>query len=463
MTDRRLGDPDSNEMGFEAIGRSTMSNNKKSTIAGLINATLALQAPSPRLPTAKDKGVLQDLRFRQRELGRAKREVQEAQQKLNSIKMESVRRLTSGVAHVFNNLLTPIKGYSELLLKWAGPADPLRRCAEQISKAADCAASVICQLQAFAGRQMRVPKLLDLNAVLADMTPRLRQLIGEQVELITLWGLELRRVKADPAQIEQVMMNLVLNARDAMPHSGQLTTETANIELHETDIDPRVRARPGAYVMLAVTDTGCGMDRETQSHLFEPFFTTKDQSKGMGLGLSTLYGIVKQNEGYVVVTSRPGQGARFKIYLPAVQENIRELNPVKVCAGPYPGAEVILLVEDQELVRHFVGELLRSWGYTVLEASNGNEALSTSKRQKGPIGLMVTDVEMPEMSGRELASHLSPLRPEMKVLFMSGYTMETFDQDGMSQAGTEFLQKPFTAAALRSKLKDLLGAGLPSG
>ena len=215
--------------------------------------------------------------------------------------------------------------------------------------------------------------------------------------------------------------------------------------------------------MLAVADTGCGMDRETQSHLFEPFFTTKDQSKGMGLGLSTLYGIVKQNEGYVVVTSRPGQGTRFKIYLPAVQENIRELNPVKVCAGPYPGAEVILLVEDQELVRHFVGELLRSWGYTVLEASNGNEALSTSKRQKGPIGLMVTDVEMPEMSGRELARHLSPFRPEMKVLFMSGYTMETFGQDGISQAGTELLQKPFTAAALRSKLKDLLGAGPPNG
>ena len=449
-------------MGFEPIGRSPTANYQKMTKAELIKTILA-HAPSPWVPPAKDEGVLQDLRFRQRELGRAKRQLQEAQQKLNSIKMETVQRLTSGVAHVFNNLLTPIKGYSELLLKRASPADPLRRYAEQISKAADCAASVICQLQAFAGRQKRVPKVLDLNAVLADMTPRLRQLIGEQAELVTLWGHELRRVKADPAQIEQVMMNLVVNARDAMPYSGQLTTETANVELHETDIDPRVRARPGAYVMLAVTDTGCGMDRDTQSHLFEPFFTTKDQSKGMGLGLSTLYGIVKQNEGYVVVTSRPGQGTRFKIYLPAVQENIGELNPVKVCAGPYPGAEVILLVEDQELVRHFVGELLRSWGYTVLEASNGNEALSTSKRQKGPIGLMVTDVEMPEMSGRELASHLSPLRPEMKVLFMSGYTMETFGQDGMAQAGTEFLQKPFTATALMSKLKDLLGAGPPSG
>src|SRR5205809_1139195 len=340
-------------MGFEPRGRLPTANYQKMTKAGLIKAILALQPPIPWVPPAKDEGVLQDLGFRQRELERAKRDVREAQQQLNSIKMESVRRLTSGVAHVFNNLLTPIKGYSELLLKWASPGDPLRRYAEQISKAADCAASVICQLQAFAGCQNRVPKLLDLNAVLADMTPRLRQLIGEQVELITLWGLELRRVKADPAQIEQVMMTMVLNARDAMPHSGQLTTETANIELHATDIDPRVRARPGAYVMLAVTDTGCGMDRDTQSHLFEPFFTTKDQSKGMGLGLSTLYGIVKQNEGYVVVTSQPGQGTRFKIYLPAVQENIGDLNPGKICAEPYAGAEVILLVEDQELVRHF--------------------------------------------------------------------------------------------------------------
>jgi two-component system cell cycle sensor histidine kinase/response regulator CckA len=372
-------------------------------------------------------------------------------------KMEAVGRLAGGVAHDFNNLVTVITGFSEIMLhRHLGDHDPLREPIEEIQKAGERAASLTRQLLAFSRRQVLQPKVLDLNAVVADIDKMLRRLIGEDIELITVLNPGLRPVKADPGQVEQIIMNLTVNARDAMPQGGKLTIETANVELDEAYARLHLAVQPGPYVMLAMSDTGAGMDAETQAHIFEPFFTTKEE--GTGLGLSTVYGIVKQSGGYIWVYSEPGQGTTFKIYLPQVEEAVEPLKPSAAPTRPPQGSETVLVVEDDEGVRTLAREFLQMDGYTALEARHGEEALQVCEQHEGPIHLMVTDVVMPGMSGRELAEHLAPLRPEMKVLYISGYTDNAIVRHCVLEPGTAFLQKPFTTDALARKVRLALDA-----
>jgi PAS domain S-box-containing protein len=380
------------------------------------------------------------------------------EQLLQSQKMEAVGRLAGGIAHDFNNLLTTINGYSELTLRQLAPGDPLHNNVEEIRKAASRAASLTSQLLAFSRRQVLQPKVLDLNAVVSDTGKMLRRLIGEDIELVTILDSEAGRVKADPHQIEQVLMNLAVNARDAMPDGGQLIIETMNVELDEEYAGQHISIRPGPYVMLAVSDTGDGMDEETQSRIFEPFFTTKERGRGTGLGLSTVYGIVKQSDGYVWVYSEPGRGTTFKIYLPRVEEEIEAIEPSAAPTDLLWGTETILLVEDEEGVRKITREALELNGYRVLEAAGGAEAQVICKLHEGRIDLMVTDMIMPQMSGRELAERLASLRPEMKVLYISGYTENAVLQQGL-EAGMAFLQKPFTLEALTQKVREVLDKG----
>ncbi|MGB7926350.1 MAG: PAS domain S-box protein [Pyrinomonadaceae bacterium] len=377
-----------------------------------------------------------------------------------SQKMEAVGRLAGGVAHDFNNLLTAISGYSELMLRRLRHGDPLRHNAEEINKAGNRAASLTSQLLAFSRKQVLQPKVLDLNMVVADMDKMLRRLIGENIELVTMTEDELWSIKADPGQIQQVILNLVVNARDAMPEVGRLTIETANIELdNENARWNNVGAHPGRYVMLAVNDTGCGMDTQTRERVFEPFFTTKEIGKGTGLGLSTVYGIVKQSGGYIWVYSEPEKGTTFKIYLPCIEE-LADALPHRNPAGEMPqGRETVLLVEDEPLVRRLAARVLREQGYTVLEASNGEEALRVAhEHAAGEIHLLLTDVVMPRMSGREVAEHLALIRPRMLVLYTSGYTENSIVHHGVMEDGVAFLQKPFTPDDLARKVREVLDA-----
>ncbi len=374
-------------------------------------------------------------------------------------KVEAIGRLAGGVAHDFNNLLMTIKGCSELLLNEFDRRDPRRDEVEEIRKAAERATSLTRQLLAFGRRQVLQPQVLDLNVVVANMNKMLHRLIGEDVQLNTVLAPDLWPVKVDPGQIEQVLMNLAVNARDAMPQGGKLTIETANVIHDEEYAREHVSVKPGFYVMLAVTDTGLGMDKETQSHLFEPFFTTKEEGRGSGLGLSTAYGIIKQSEGNIWAYSEPGKGTTFKIYMPRVEKSTKRYRPKTSVATVAPGGtETILLVEDEDSVRVMVSKVLQSKGYTVLEASQGHEALQVSDHHEGPIHLMVTDVVMPQMSGRELAEKLAPFRPEMGVLYMSGYPDKAIIHHGVLEAGTAFLQKPFTLNALEWKVREVLDA-----
>jgi two-component system, cell cycle sensor histidine kinase and response regulator CckA len=374
-------------------------------------------------------------------------------------KMEAVGRLAGGVAHDFNNLLTVIKGYAELLRNEPGDTGTYQRNLEQISKAADRAAALTRQLLAFSRRQVLALEAVDLGEVVSDLQELLQRLLGEDVELETQGNQRLGQVRADRGQIEQVLMNLAINARDAMPQGGKLIITTDNIDLVKPVSSGRFTVMPGEYVMLTVTDTGSGMDQETQSHIFEPFFTTKEQGKGTGLGLSTVYGIVKQSGGYIWVSSEMGNGTSFKIYLPRVFEQAAAVMPVQVKERDgfqQAGSNTLLLVEDEAGIRELTSELLAGWGYEVLVARNGVEGLEISEKYQGTIHLMLTDVVMPHMNGRDLAERVRQMRPEIKVIFMSGYTDNLVLQGGMVEEGSDFIQKPFNAETLAKRVRAAL-------
>jgi PAS domain S-box-containing protein len=374
-----------------------------------------------------------------------------------SQKMEAVGRLAGGVAHDFNNLLTVIKGYSELMLDQLEAADPMRAEVEEIQRAADRAASLTRQLLAFSRQQVLAPKVIDLNTVVGNMDKLLKRLLGEDVDLFTVLDPKIGTVRADPGQVEQVIMNLAVNARDAMPKGGKLTIETSNVALDEGYAREHASVKPGYYVMIAVSDTGIGMDAVTRSHVFEPFFTTKELGKGTGLGLSTVYGIVKQSGGYIWVYSELGMGTTFKVYLPRVDAAAEFLKRA-VSSDPHRGHETVLLVEDEDGVRALIRQVLHRNGYTVLQASHGGEALLLCERHEGKIDLLLTDVVLTQMSGTELAQRLLQIRPDMRVLYMSGYTDEAIVQHGVLSPGTSFLQKPFTNEFLARKVREVLDA-----
>jgi PAS domain S-box-containing protein len=374
-------------------------------------------------------------------------------------KMEAIGRLAGGVAHDFNNLLTVITGRSELLLARLAGNEALRSEATVIHGAAQRAAGLTRQLLAFSRKQVLQVRLLDLNEVVAGAETILRRLIGEDVELATVLRPGVGKVRADPGQIEQVIMNLVVNARDAMPQGGRLTLETAAVELDQAYRLQHPPAVPGPYVMMALSDTGVGMDPATRAHLFEPFFTTKAQ--GTGLGLATVYGIVKQSEGYVWVYSEPGQGTTFKVYLPRAEaaSEARDAGPQPAAAPPpAPGSGTVLLVEDEEVVRNLVHEILDRCGYTVLEARDAQDARRICAEHRGEIHLLLTDVVMPQMNGRALASVVTEMRPSMRVLFMSGYTDDAVVRHGILEQHVAFIQKPFTPDGLARKVREVLGA-----
>jgi two-component system, cell cycle sensor histidine kinase and response regulator CckA len=378
-------------------------------------------------------------------------------------KMEAIGQLAGGVAHDFNNLLMVIQGHSDVMLARLDAADPLRKSAEGVQKATERAASLTRQLLAFSRMQVLRPKVLDLNAVLAEMGKMLPSVIREDIELRIVPGESLGSVKVDQGQIEQVILNLVVNARDAMPQGGKLTIEAKSVELDDEYAGGHTGVQPGKYAMLAVSDTGVGMDSETQAHIFEPFFTTKEIGKGTGLGLATVYGIVKQSSGWIWVYSEVGKGTTFKIYLPQVGERIQAPESSKARSLAPGGNETILVVEDQESIRELICEFLKSRGYTTLEATDGSEALQLAERYEAPIDLLVTDVVMPKMGGRELADRLSAARPLIKVLHMSGYAEHSAAEPGALEQSAVWLQKPFSLESLLHKVREVLDGRFEAG
>lgn len=390
-----------------------------------------------------------------------RKEAEEEKEKLEeqlrqAQKMEAIGTLAGGIAHDFNNILTIIIGNAELLSMSLGKDNPLQGRVEEISKGGERAASLTRQLLAFSRRQMLQPQVLDLNGVIPNMDKMLRRLIGEDIDLETFLAPELGRVEADPGQIEQVIMNLAVNARDAMPTGGKLTIETANVDLDETYAGKHVAVKPGPYVMMAISDSGKGMDEETRSNIFEPFFTTKEKGRGTGLGLSTIYGIVKQSGGNIWVYSEPEKGTTFKIYLPRVEKVAETAEKVKATAESLTGSETIMVVEDDKMVRDMAKSILQQYGYSILDAQDGKEAIRVSKKYEGPIQLMLTDVVMPGISGRVLAERLAVQRPKMKVLYMSGYTDNAIVRHGVLDKEVILIQKPFTVEALAKKVREVL-------
>ncbi len=371
-------------------------------------------------------------------------------------KMEAIGQLAGGLAHDFNNLLTVIKGNSDILSDTTAQSAAQQRSVEQIRKAADRAASLTRQLLAFTRMQVLQPTVLDLNAVVAELSKMLPRLIGENIEFLLVPDLKLGRVKADRGQLEQIIMNLAVNARDAMPHGGNLVVETKNFVMDEAYAHKHPPAKPGQYVLLAVSDTGHGMDAETQSHIFEPFFTTKEQGKGTGLGLATVYGIVKQSSGFIWLYSEPGRGTTFEVYLPRVDESFELTQPRKQAVVATRGTETLLLAEDEEAVRELVAGFLRQNGYTVLEAKNGVEALLLAEQQDSTIHMLLTDLMMPKMGGWELAERLLAQRPGLKVLYVSGYSEYTSDQRATKDWRGAFVQKPFSMDVLGQKVREVL-------
>ena len=371
-------------------------------------------------------------------------------------KMEAVGRLAGGVAHDFNNLLMVILGYNEMLLESLPAGAPQRRSADEIKRASDRAAALTRQLLAFGRMQVLQPRVLNLNTLVAEMGEMIRRLIGADIELILSTDKNLGRVKADQSQIEQVILNLAVNARDAMPDGGKLIIETANVEVDENTAAKLPPMIPGRYALLTVTDTGIGMDAQTKTHIFEPFFTTKERGKGTGLGLAMVYGIVKQSGGWIWVSSEPGQGASFKIYLPRVAAETEDVMKSKTHRGDYKGTETVLLVEDEEGIRELLTEYLRGSGYSVLSAKDGSEALGMATACKGDIHIVVADVVMPNMGGRELAAKLRSSHPHIKVLFISGYAEYTPIQNRENNRSEAFLQKPFALESLCRRMREVL-------
>jgi two-component system cell cycle sensor histidine kinase/response regulator CckA len=373
-------------------------------------------------------------------------------------KMEAVGRLSGGIAHDFNNLLGVIIGYSQVLRRKLGKDSPLAEHAEEVEKAAQRAVSLTRQLLAFSRQQILTPAVLDLNTLVTDMEKMLPRLIGEDIAVSINLQPELGRVKADQGQIEQVVMNLAVNARDAMPGGGKLAIETTNVELNENYVRHHPGAKCGRYVKLSVTDSGMGMSGETLAHIFEPFFTTKEVGKGTGLGLATVYGVVKQSGGYIWVDSEVGKGASFQIFLPRIEEHVSPQVANKSPVGDVRGTETVLLVEDADALKKLARSFLIEHGFQVIAASNGDEAILAAKKYRGPIDLLVTDVVMPGMNGKALADYLTPLQRGMKVLYISGYTDSFIAGHGVLEEGTHLLHKPFTEDALIRKVREVLDA-----
>jgi nitrogen-specific signal transduction histidine kinase/CheY-like chemotaxis protein len=381
------------------------------------------------------------------------------QQVRQSQKMEAIGRLAGGVAHDFNNLLSVILSYADMLATELEGQPPLGDVKE-IQRAAARAAELTQRLLSFSRQQVLAPRVLDLNHVLADMGRMLRRILGEDVRVVSVPGSQLGRVHLDPVSVEQIIMNLAVNARDAMPRGGKLTLETANVTLGDDYANEHFGVRPGHYVMLAMTDTGVGMDRATLDRIFEPFFTTKERGKGTGLGLATVFGIVRQSGGYVWPYSEPGKGTTFKLYFPRVEEEVEARRPARAAVAA--GTETILLVEDEEQIRVVARRILARHGYQVLEARNGAEALSLWQQHHAAISLLLTDVVMPEMSGPALARQLTASRPSLKVLYMSGYTDDAVVRHGVLEGEVAFLQKPFTPSTLGAKVREVLDGAAPA-
>lgn len=397
------------------------------------------------------RGIVRDITERKK----AEREFAELQEQLRQAqKMEAIGQLAGGIAHDFNNALTLIRTCSQLALSELKEGDPIREKFEMINKATEQSANLTRQLLVFSRRQVMEMKVIDLNNLIKEMDKMLRRIIGEDIELVNVLAEDLGRVRVDPGQMEQVIINLAVNARDAMPQGGRLTMETSNVHLDENYINGHIGVNPGNYIRLMVSDTGMGMTPEVKRRIFEPFFTTKEKGKGTGLGLSTVYGIVKQSGGYIYVYSEPGMGATFKIYLPRVDEALEEeqTTPKEMPRG----GETVLVVEDEPDVRTLIVQILRKQGYKVIEAASGSEAFEACAKYEGKINLLLTDVVMPGMSGRELAERLSLWQPDMKVLYMSGYTDDAMIRYGVLEAGVNFMQKPFSMEALSQKVRQVL-------
>ncbi|HYT90891.1 MAG TPA: response regulator [Gemmataceae bacterium] len=382
-------------------------------------------------------------------LRRAEEELRQAQ------KMEAVGRLAGGVAHDINNMMTIVMGYGETAVAQMKPDDPLRGMVEEMRRAGERSAAITRQLLAFCRKQLLNPVVVNLGTVVAGAEKLLRRLIGEDVQLVSVCAPDVGCVKADPGQLEQILLNLAINARDAMPQGGKLSIEVRNADLEEACPPQSAPGQPGAYLLLAVSDTGCGMNEATRARAFEPFFTTKEEGRGTGLGLATVYGIVKQSGGHIYVHSEPGRGTTFKIYLPRVSAS-GNFSPAQAPAGAPRGHETVMLVEDDDGVRALTRAILRQYGYTVLEAANGPEALRQCRERAEPVHLLLTDAIMPHMSGRILAERLTAQSPTTRVLFMSGYTEDSVLRHGVQAAQVPFIQKPFTAHALALKVREAL-------
>ncbi|MGD0970293.1 MAG: FIST N-terminal domain-containing protein [Desulfobaccales bacterium] len=378
------------------------------------------------------------------------------EQLLQSQKMEVVGRLAGGVAHDFNNILTAIMGYNEIVMMSFREEDPIFRHLEGIRKSAERAAALTRQLLAFSRKQLLQPRVTNLNTVITNLEAMLRRLIGEDINLVILLDQALKAVKADPAQFEQVIMNLVINARDAMPMGGKIIVQTANVYLNETFTRRHPELQPGPYIQVSVIDHGLGMDPETLAHIFDPFFTAKASGKGTGLGLSTVYGIIKQSGGHIEVSSQPEEGTVFEIYLPQIEDSPEDSSEQCVSGVTPQGSETVLVVEDEEVLLKLIQEALEMQGYHVLTARNATEALELVKGHAAPIHLLLTDVVMPHKNGRELAELLSPLHPEMKILFMSGYTEDSMVIRGLLNAALPFIQKPFPPMDLLCKVREMI-------